>query len=350
MPVYSKEDLYFLPQDFENIITREDLEKALIDIILKIRAAENKGKFFQIKEKIKELKEKYRYGDYDGGASVITMLNIYHRVIEISLELRKLLKEFFPSMDIYDHINYSFYINGKRYFTEKINTNWVSKSKENDLMLNLTKVRDSLQSQYQQGITQKIRDIFNEHYNSYLNMIIGTYRGEIGTQKASLKYGHVAEAFEEHLFEHHNPEIIQLLNQTRSFKKDDPIILKIQNKEKELSGYWENHESVESGWMHIRASLGKMRGTVAGDVFNMQVKQTKENNGSVQLASLETLKDGVFNYCDIINEDKSPKEIVQTLVTYMSETVDKKAYVELARIGNDIFKEKISDGNILIHI
>lgn len=348
---YYEKDVFFLPQDFENLLTKKELEDALTEIILEIRA-NNRGKYTQVKEKLNEL-QKYRMIDFNK-ASVGTLLNIYHKIIDASLELRKLLNQVFNSIDTYDHINYAFYINGKRYFTETINTNWVSKNDKGGLDLNLTQARKALQSTYQRGITEKIRNIFNKHYDSYYNMISGTYKGKNGIgQSGMFNLGTVAEAFEEHLNKDHDPDIIRLLNQSRSFRKDDPIVLEIQNKEKELTGYWAEHESVEKGWMHIRSSKGKMRGTVGGDVFNTQVKQTKDSSGSVQLASLDVLIDGTILYCSILEDSIPPKNFVKKLVTYMSEPLDKKGAIELAKVGNDMVKEKlnlISDKEVLIHI
>jgi hypothetical protein len=112
-----------------------------------------------------------------------------------------------------------------------------------------------------------------------------------------LNKGYIAEAYEEHLAIHHTTAY-NLFNKSKSLSVLDKGIM-ITTAIEDISSagnWWASHESMSKAWSHITSSMGRQRGTVAGDVGRVQVKSGYSYSTygrKVRLASLATLKDGV---------------------------------------------------------
>ena len=117
--------------------------------------------------------------------------------------------------------------------------------------------------------------------------------------------GHIAEAYEQHISEHHPAEYRVLNNLAKSGNSLTVLDKMMLNFESDVDAvtYWDAHEGITKAWMHIRNSLGTQRGTVAGDVGQMQVKQGKTGAGRIRLARLNTLKEGIGVYCAIVSDE-----------------------------------------------
>lgn len=324
-------NIKFLPEDFSSVIVRSDLETALANIINEIRSTTN-PRNYNLLLSINQLKQ-YN-ADYCGKNGKIAtqniqeIYNIYQQIIKVSMEMRKLLSDKI-SLEIYDNIKYAFYINGKRYSTEELRLDWLV-LRNGGLYINLNRtVEEELKKGLENTAQQRLAEIFNNHYLSYLAAITGMYKGKNGIGAGSaINKGHVAEAYEGHIAEHHS-ESYQLLNAT---KMNSTVLDKIQGRivlDKEIEGanekdWWAIHEDPNEAWRHIRAARGTQRGTVAGDVGAYQVKQIQDNSGSVALTSLTNLELGIKNYCMITNPDIPVSQVAHQIALYLSESVSAK--------------------------
>ena len=258
--------------------------------------------------------------------------------------LRKNLSTF-VNLEVYDSIGYVFYYNGKRYVADEIKTSWLTRNSKGELILELDKATEDLSNQYSEAFSESVRNLFNQHYSAYLNAISAMYGQPLGTGK--INKGHVAEGYEAHLLEHHKLSY-QKLNNVRI---DSPLAkMAISTKEEvELKiSDWGSHESNSEAWAHIRAALGRQRGTVAGDVGRFQVKQGSDSSAyghRVRLSSLPNLKRGVRDYCDILNPDIPSKNVAARIATYLSETISKPTKEIQAHILNLELGENISGFN-----
>ena len=119
--------------------------------------------------------------------------------------------------------------------------------------------------------------------------------------------------------------------------------------------YWDAHEGITKAWMHIRNSLGTQRGTVAGDVGQMQVKQGKTGAGRIRLARLNTLKEGIGVYCAIVS-DEPVEDVALRIAKYISEPVRQTSSKIIDNIKDEKIRELLNEDNfkraenIMVHI
>lgn len=273
------------------------------------------------------------------------LYQLYEKEKAISLKMRKILSNFI-NLEVYDSIEYVFYYNNQRYVTNHIDASWlIQKGKGSELSLDLERAAEELQKQYQNTATATVQKIFNEHYLSYLSVIQNTMKNKTSKK---INKGHIAEAFESHLAEHHT-SAYNLLNtlsiQSRPLSTSEKIILS-KNEEKELhESNWKTHDGITMAWQHIRGALGTQRGTVAGDVGKFQVKQGtnfSQFSSHVRLSSLTNLKTGISRYCEIFSEEE-PEKVARKIAMYLSEPVKKtqenlNAYIMNKEIATELNK------------
>lgn len=256
------------------------------------------------------------------------MFAAYTAIQNISMQLRSLLTQFKIEAEQYNSINYAFYYNNSngqtmRYSTEHLDISWLRVSSSGELQINLTKAVNDIAKD---GINTMVAKLFKEHYESYYNLITGTYnpRKKFNGKtykRAPLNKGHISEAFEEHLAEHH-PNFYQLLNSGALYSND------INNNVLSQLSFIQNHsdannwhETATQAWLHVRHSMGTQRGTVAGDVGRFQVKSGSSENPKLRLARLSTLIQGIQTYSLILNKNKPSREVAILLANYMSEKI-----------------------------
>lgn len=284
--------------------------------------------------------------------------NIYKLTQKISLAIRRELSVFIPDMETYGQINYAFYYNGKRYSVDHLNLNWLLLDKKGNLKINLDEIEKDFAEIANNKILNEINLKIEAHKTGFIKAIQGTYKGTLGKGKVNM--GHVAEAYEEHIMEHHTPTY-QFLNslQYSLLSGADKIIGSMpKDFGLEENIYWSNHESIGTTWKHIRNSLGTQRGTVAADVgskkissYGVQVKagqkrivQTK--NGQIEfghilrLSSLNNLKQGILEYSKIFNPNIPVQEVAKSLAIFLSEPITKRAE-NLTKLVEDEFIKQI---------
>ena len=320
-------------------IEKEILVEYLTNIIIDIR--NNSKNFLELNKNLNELKNFENL--LDNNDNVEYLFNTYKNLQKISLQLRKQLSQFID-LEVYDKITYSFYYDGKRYETDEIKKEWLSKSSSGDLKINLKKATDDLSSAYSEEYKKQIKNAFDKHFEVFQNAITGTYNGIIG-RKGAINKGHLAEAYESHTKEHH-PQHYRLLNHMlTSVTIVEPLPQLISYTKDAAIDYWANHEGITQAWEHIRESLGTQRGTVAGDVDEMQVKATGPNARRLRLARLNTLIKGVEIYSDLLNLNKSPREVAIQIADYMSEPVRKVSERIIEEVGDEVVKNSFKTYN-----
>lgn len=325
--------LTFIPEDFESVLTIEDLTNYVSIVITEIRNGDSIG--IETRQSINKLATLVEEGPLTKDSDITVLFNAYEEIKNVSMHLRQLLSRFIQ-LDTYESIAYAFYYNGQRYTTDNISANWLIKNNKGELRLNLDKAVEDIQKEFGSKSLNKLNQIFNQHYSSYLAAISGTYNGQLGHGR--LNRGHIAEAYESHLAEHHSAAY-QLMNEPidSAIEKMVAAFEISQNPEQ----YWSTHESIEEAWIHIRGALGTQRGTVAGDVGRFQVKQGFSGNqysSQVRLSSLTNLKTGIRNYCDIINLDIPVENVARRIAMYLSEPVKKTEQNLKAAEANNLTK------------
>ena len=342
-------DISFTPEDFDAVLTIEDLSAHVEKVITEIRSG-NVG-LSQINEQINKLQSKEIAG-IDTNSSVSQLLMAYKTVQAVSMSLRALLSQY-VNLEVYDSIAYAFYFDGQRFSTENLNADWMFVTSKGELRLSLDKATEELRKGIAGTAKEKISDIFNKHYGRYMDAISGMYLKASGyplgakVKGARLNRGHVAEAYETHIAGHHSQAYILLnsINSPESVMEKMVYALELETKGDE---YWSTHESPDEAWKHIRGAMGTQRGTVAGDVGRFQVKQgassdTNIYSSQVRLASLSTLRNGINAYCDILNPNIAPSVVARRIAMYMSEPVAKterniKAYAANKYLSTEIEK------------
>lgn len=367
-------NLTFKPSDLDNILTIEELTQYCVNIIKEIRLNAN-SQYSELINDIKQLEkleleiEVLEVNKNQDESYLVNMadkmLKLYHEVINISLKLQRL----FPStlnLAEYNKIEYAIYVNGERYYIDyddiKNSGAFRYSESKNALMLNLNKATQSLKKNISSKQGQSIFNIINKHFNKFSIMIDNTYRGG-----GKINKGHKAEAFEEHLSLHHNSAY--------QFLKGKEYLTEIITNHRQMLGNellttpfneWgtkaqmanqERHESITEAWQHIRSAKGTLRGTVMGDVGNVQVKEG-EGSAQVKLTSFTNLKNGVQIYSAIIDPEKDIYEISYKLANYISEPVKKNAVkglndsVPIEKLDNELidFFNKHKRYHKIIHI
>ena len=333
-------NLYFSPEDFDSVITLEDLTNVLADIVGEIRAGdkttqpllEEIEKLIALQDNLYNYKEDKDYG----GAGVQMLFAIYEQSIKTSMQIRKLLAQRGIKLQEYNDISYSFYYKGTRYTSDTIDLNWVRVGSDGALKLNIDKAVKDLKQQINSISQKQLQAIFQKHFEVYLAAIFGMYKGS-----NRLNHGRVAEAFEAHLTEHH-PNAFQYLNTLNTNSVISKSLL-VQFATEAGDSYWARHEDPNSAWMHIRGAMGTQRGTVAGDVGNKQVKSAKDSGDQVRLSTLTNLKTGIKRYADILNPEISCRDVALKLARYLTEPVKRneknlQAYIANKELSTDISK------------
>lgn len=335
-------NLTFKPSDLENILTIEELTQYCVDVIREIRknaSSQYNGLINNIKqlEEFEKDVELFKInGKEDENYLVIMadkLLSLYHQIIEISLAVQKLLPDTLNLAD-YDKISYAVYVNGERYYLDyedikKSGAFRYSESK-NALVLNLNKATKNLKTNIVLKQNNTIFNIINKHFDKFSKVLDNTYKGG-----GKINKGHKAEAFEEHFSIHHASaynllkgkeyltEIV--VDHRKALGKEllDSPFNEWGTKAQTLSG--ERHESITEAWQHIRSAKGTLRGTVSGDIGNVQVKEGQGSSAQVRLTSFANLKTGVEIYSAIINPEEDIYQIGFKLAKYISEPVRKTA-------------------------
>lgn len=283
--------------------------------------------------------------------SEMSMYNLYQQIQQIALELRKMLPNLTAS-DKYDSIKYSFYYQNRIYYMDELRPEWLAAREKgrSGLQVNLKKAAEDMDKELA-GIANTISgtiklhilNMFEIHYKKFYAGIEGMYeqqnKHQIGGKGSRINRGHVAEAHERHLQEEHN-EIYRYA--TRSYSVNKLSRQEIQEAHHFSSifartnqvKYFSQHEDVEHMWQHIRDSLGYQRSTVAGDVYERQVKQVKEgaSNSWLRLTSYNNLKLGLTFFKEIFNLDIPAETVALKLALYMSDMFEEDR--ELQKIVN----------------
>ena len=333
-------NLYFSPEDFDSVITLEDLTNVLADIVGEIRAGdkttqpllEEIEKLIALQDNLYNYKEDKDYG----GEGVQMLFAVYEQSIKTSMQIRKLLAQRGIKLQEYNDISYSFYYKGTRYTSDTIDLNWVRVGSDGTLKLNIDKAVKDLKQQINSISQKQLQAIFHKHFEVYLAAIFGMYKGS-----NRLNQGRVAEAFEAHLTEHH-PNAFQYLNTLNTNSVISKSLL-VQFATEAGDSYWAHHEDPNSAWAHIRGAMGTQRGTVAGDVGNRQVKSAKDSGDQVRLSTLTNLKTGIKRYADILNPDIPCRDVALKLARYLTEPVKRneknlQAYIANKELSTDISK------------
>ena len=333
-------NLYFSPEDFDSVITLEDLTNVLADIVGEIRAGdkttqpllEEIEKLIALQDNLYNYKEDKDYG----GAGVQMLFAVYEQSIKTSMQIRKLLAQRGIKLQEYNDISYSFYYKGVRYASDTIDLNWIRVGSDGTLRLNIDKAVKDLKQQINSISQKQLQAIFQKHFEVYLAAIFGMYKGS-----NRLNQGRVAEAFEAHLTEHH-PNAFQYLNTLNTNSVISKSLL-VQFATEAGDSYWAHHEDPNSAWAHIRGAMGTQRGTVAGDVGNRQVKSAKDSGDQVRLSTLTNLKTGIKRYADILNPDIPCRDVALKLARYLTEPVKRneknlQAYIANKELSTDISK------------
>lgn len=333
-------NLYFSPEDFDSVITLEDLTNILADIVGEIRAGdkttqpllEEIEKLIALQDNLYNYKEDKDYG----GEGVQILFAVYEQSIKTSIQIRKLLAQRGIKLQEYNDISYSFYYKGTRYTSDTIDLNWIRVGSDGTLKLNIDKAVKDLKQQINSISQKQLQAIFQKHFEVYLAAIFGMYKGS-----SRLNQGRVAEAFEAHLTEHH-PNAFQYLNTLNTNSVISKSLL-VQFATEAGDSYWAHHEDPNSAWAHIRGAMGTQRGTVAGDVGNRQVKSAKDSGDQVRLSTLTNLKTGIKRYADILNPDIPCRDVALKLARYLTEPVKRneknlQAYIANKELSTDISK------------
>lgn len=349
-------NIFFTPSDVSTVLDIAEWTDYLTDIVEKLR----KQLSSEIKKKnniVQELEDFKLFCDknplFQNDTNKYNALNIfqaYKNLISLSLKLRQLLQNYVPNIQVYDDIKYALYYDNERYFIDEIKADWITVNSKGELFLRMDKAVEDIKQLENKGEReqkQKIRQVLSEHYEKYLQMISKTYKMRfgknaipVGKRGAKINQGRVAEAFEEHLIQHHN--FMSIHNFT--LNENSPIyIIEQQNKYR----LWSEHESTTEGWVHIRHSLGTQRGTVAGDVGNIQVKQLQSSTtnalNKISLSALANLKDGIACYSKILDTTIPATDVAFELAKYLSEPISEKAADMLNLKSDEEFVNKLPE-------
>lgn len=311
--------------DLEGAISNAELLDVFVQLVNEVRSSDSQ-QYQALKQGIMRLEQ--MDAKTQKNRTPAELFTIYEELKATSIQIRKLLNNFMTGVAQYDTINYAFYYKGKRYVTDEIKQEWLVASQSSGLLrVNLDKAVKDLEANVTDSYRSEISEIFNKHYATYEAAITGTYKGKGGIgHTGALNYGHIAEAYEQHIMEDH-PKAYDIVNFLNSSSEQLTTLEKAYigfASETDSISYWTNHEGMYRAWQHIREAMGIQKGTVAGDVLSRQVKSARKKEASlVRLANFNTLKTGVETYCEIVNNDIPAIEVAQKLVKYMGEPVRK---------------------------
>ena len=326
----SSKDLTFTPENFDSVISLGELTNLLTEIILELRNNDQYGQAARAAVDELERLAAQGFSLNDRSSAVLQLFNIYKQIIKVSMELRRLLSEKGLKLDVYDGITYAIYYNNERWFSETISPDWLRVTNDGALKLNVNKAVEDIRLGYNSMLNNRLKELFDNHYQSYSAAIWGMYKGG---SNGRLNDGHVAEAFESHLASHHS-SAYGLLNRGADVISMADWSAMLAAEGEITAAYWASHESPDDAWIHVRGSLGTQRGTVAGDVGKMQVKQSKHGD-QVRLTTLANLKAGIARYTAIFG-DKPAAQVARQIAMYMSENVPKTEKNIQAYAANEI--------------
>lgn len=352
---------FYSAKDFDGIVIYDDLVQALIPIIQSIRQA---SEYQDLKQLIQKLKTYVKDGKIDKNTSTNDLIFIYTSIQKISLQLRKMLPTFLRVAD-YDGINYTFWYNDQRYVSEHIDPSWISvyhDGNENhtaQIQLNLEKAIEDIKDGVSSALHDKVQEQLTNHYLKYYTAIKNMYLDvnkhhlEHPEKGSKVNVGNVAEAFERHLAQHHNIGYQTLKESfaegTKVLSNFDKMIMaqeKILNENLQpIQGQWSTHEPPEKAWIHVRQSLGNQRGTVAGDVWNMQIKSGNNKSSYshiVNLTSLYNLETGIKNYSFLVDETPV-NQAAAKIASYLSGRVSDTSKIVQAKEVNNLMRILLDD-------
>lgn len=315
----------FTAADMANGIQLEEAADVIVQAIDSIRADIKINNLTELESIIKEYSLKEELTEAE-------IINAYKKVQEFSIYLRTFFKNF-PQVKQYEKISYAFYSsNGYRYTSEAPSGLYVSNGVlYYNRQQTISEIQNSLRGQKNYKRVQKA---LSNHMKNYKRMLVGTYRGK------RFNFGHIAEAFEDHLSSHHS-SLYSLLNinfQSDSvFETMADISFESYLQELESSGRWDSHETVKQGWQHLRNSLGIQRGTVAGDVGAFQIKA--RNN---KLANVSTIMSGLKLYSKIFDTSISSDTLCYDILRYLSEPYS-RFNGDAADFANTVLSKEIEE-------
>lgn len=316
----------------ETKIVLQELITAFTNMIIEIR--QNSINYKKLQSLIEEINTINPYAlnrnytaheKYEKGQSALALFEVYKTIIKISMEIRKILPQFEVEVAQYNNIDYALYFKNQVYYTKQLKPEWLSATKSG-LVLRLSPAIKELTKNLKNDYQLSILNAFNQHYNLFLNTIEDSYqrhhngRSILKNQDRTFNKGHVAEAHERHLQEHHN--ILYQAAKDKNIEPNNRIQqhldnMIIQNQQEVF------HETASTIWkQHMLASFGFQRGTVAGDVNSTQVKQG-QSGSSLRLTKIGNLRTAIKTYSDLFNPDIPAKTVATKIALYMSDITDK---------------------------
>lgn len=334
------EEQIFTKADIADLINTQEAVNYLAEQIELIRTGQDGQEYDKLLKVLNKLNRYRRYlrpvekwGVRTRKAS--SLFNAYKAMIQASLELRRILATKFKLIEPYDTIQYAIYYKGKRYFLESLKPAYLRVTSAGNLNLNLRKAVNDITNYAQNAMTN---DAINQHYGIYQTFIEKTYNGTIG-KGGSLNYGHISQAFESHLSEHHTTIYQQWLKSQSQGANPITGENQIENLSKELQAttYWGEHEDPTVGWIHVRHTFGQLRGTVGGDVSQVQVKSAQGDSVDLQLMSLDTLRDGLKVFGPILDKENYPdsKIVAKNIIMYLTERPSNMSVNVINNITNE---------------
>ena len=206
-------------------------------------------------------------------------------------------------------------------------------------MLRLSPAIKEIEDDIKNDFQIEILNLFNQHYNLFLNTVEKAYlkehngRSILRGDDKTFNKGHIAEAHERHLQEHHS--YLYQIVKNKDISPNEMIENHINEMQKQNSSPL-FHETASTIWKeHLLASFGYQRGTVAGDVNSTQVKQGKSGS-SLRLTKVGNLRTAIKTYSDLFNMDIPSQVVATKIALYMSDIADKDIRTFVNR---DFFKE-----------
>lgn len=307
---------------FEEFLGRVETKAQVFAIFTnQITSIRNGKDAIHIKNLLKKLNDFNFTEENIADAPIEDLFTAYEILQKISLVLR----QGNSILEQYNSIDYGLYFNGMRYTTSELKIDWLVKS-GSALKIDVEKATNELQKNYLVGRKNFLRKRMQEHYDKYKTFLEKTYNGEDKFNFSNLiNKGIIAEAFEEHLKEHHSRSYYNYLKLTESEQYtvlDKMIFAQLKEefpKEKEPpKTLWADksggHENATIGWLHVRHSVGNQRGTVAGDVGNKQIK-----GEGADLVKFKTIVLGIEKYNKIFDTNIPAKEVGEEIGKYFLE-------------------------------
>lgn len=319
----------------EHGIVLQDLIQHFTEMVISIR--QNSRQYARLYELIDSL-SRINANAINKNKGALFLFQVYETIIQVSMELRKILPQFEIEVSQYSSIDYALYYKNQVYYTRELKPEWLSATK-GGLMLHLSPAIKDLEEESKTEAQLAILDLFNQHYQLFLQTVEDSYQRHhngksiLQNQDSVFNKGHVAEAHERHLQEHH--ALLYQSVKTKNLQPNEQIEAHILEMQRQNSADT-FHETAATIWkQHLLASLGYQRGTVAGDVNSTQVKQGA-SGASLRLTKVGNLRTGIKAYSDLFNKDIPPEVVGTKIALYMSDIADKDVRTFVNR---DFFNE-----------